>query len=76
MSKQFDIGNDVDLTDDDFMDDNDYAFIIGPTGELKVLFVPEQQPGTHPENISAILKIFGLTDAAIVSAQVNNATMH
>ena len=42
--------------------DEDYGFIIGPDGELKSLFLPDNVPFKAPKNIEKILKIFGIKD--------------
>jgi hypothetical protein len=47
---------------DSEISDDDYGFILGPDGELKSVFLPENVPFKTPKNISKILKIFGITD--------------
>ena len=42
--------------------DEDYGFIVGPDGELKSLFLPDNVPFKAPKNIEKILKIFGIKD--------------
>ena len=42
--------------------DEDYGFILGPDGELKSVFLPENVPFKPPKNIQKILKMFGITD--------------
>lgn len=52
--------------------DEDYGFIIGPDGELKSIFLPENLPFKTPKNIAKILKMFGITDPA----QLEEITLH
>jgi hypothetical protein len=63
---------------DEFLDevnweDEDYAFIISPTGELKSVLLPESGSFTAPKNVQKILKIFGVRDIDDVD---NDATLH
>lgn len=44
------------------MSGEDYAFIIGPDGELKSVFLPDELPFNPPKNIAKILKVFGIAD--------------
>jgi len=41
-------------------DPNDYGFIIGPDGNLKTLMIPEHLMEDPPEEVMAILEIFGI----------------
>lgn len=67
MSK---IALEEELSVDDVYDteitDEDYGFIIGPDGELKSVFLPENMPFKTPKNIAKILKMFGITDPALL----------
>jgi hypothetical protein len=44
------------------IDVDDYGFVIGPDGELKTLFMPEDVPFVPPKNITKILKLLGIND--------------
>ena len=67
---------DLDLGDifDTDIDDDDYGFIVGPDGELKSVFLPENIPFKTPKNITKILKLFGITDPA--QLEMGNDTLH
>jgi len=54
-------------------EDEDYAFIISPTGELKSVLLPESGSFTAPKNVQKILKIFGVRDIDDID---NDATLH
>jgi hypothetical protein len=41
---------------------DDYGFIIGPDGNLKTLMIPEHLMEDPPEEVQAILEIFGIED--------------
>lgn len=47
---------------DDFDDENDYGFIIGPDGELKSLMIPEELMSDPPKEVLKILKIFKIVN--------------
>ena len=47
---------------DDFDDENDYGFIIGPDGELKSLMIPEDLMSDPPKEVLKILKIFKIVN--------------
>ena len=45
------------------IDDEDYCFIIGPTGELKMVFMPdEDMVDKVPAAVKKIFKIFKIHD--------------
>lgn len=44
------------------IEDDDYGFILGPDGELKSVFLPENIPFDVPEKLAKIFEIFGITD--------------
>ena len=46
----------------DELSEDDYGFILGPNGELKSIFVPENAPFKSPKNVTKILKMFGIYD--------------
>jgi hypothetical protein len=50
--------------------DEDYGFVLGPDGELKAVFLPEDLPFSPPEKIAKILELFGISDLE----QVEQAT--
>jgi hypothetical protein len=54
-------------------EDEDYAFIIGPKGELKSVLLPETGVFVAPKNVQRILKIFGVRDIDDID---NDATLH
>ena len=47
---------------EDLADENDYGFIIGPDGELKHLFTPDEFLLDPPPVVKKILKLLGITD--------------
>jgi hypothetical protein len=49
----------IEEQDDDYSPD-DFGFIIGPDGELKSMMYPEHLMEDPPEEIQAILSIFGI----------------
>lgn len=57
---------DLDVQDifDTDIDDDDFGFIVGPDGELKSVFLPDNLPFKTPKNVSKILKLFGIADPA------------
>jgi hypothetical protein len=52
--------------------DEDYGFILGPDGELKSVFLPDNIPFKQPKNVQKIFKMFGIRDAE----QLDNDTLH
>jgi len=54
---------DEDFTDDEEITDADYGFIIGPDGELKSMFLPDDPMQPTPDTVMTIMKIFGIEDA-------------
>jgi hypothetical protein len=42
--------------------DEDYGFILGPDGELKSVFLPENMPFEVPEKLAKIFEILGYSD--------------
>ena len=57
---------DTDITDED------YGFILGPDGELKSVFLPENMPFKQPKNVAKILRMFKIMDGE----QLVNDTLH
>lgn len=60
------INEEEDFSDEEF-EEGDYGFIIGPTGELKSMMLPEDLMEDPPKSIKKILKIFGITDIHLLS---------
>ena len=55
-----------DMADELDIDDEDYGFIIGPDGTLKMIFMPDESDmptGKIPATVKKILKIFKIQDA-------------
>lgn len=55
-----------DINEDDFLSsigDTDFVFVLDSSGGLKTLLLPDEyDKGQVPENITTILKVFGVTD--------------
>ena len=47
---------------EEFADENDYGFIIGPDGELKHMFTPNEFHLEPPPVVKKILKLLGIKD--------------
>jgi hypothetical protein len=64
----------VDVGDiyDTEISDEDYGFVLGPDGELKSVFLPDNIPFKQPKNVQKIFKMFGIRDAE----QLDNDTLH
>jgi hypothetical protein len=54
---------DEDFSDDEEITDADYGFIIGPDGELKSMFLPDDPMQPTPETVLTIMEMFGIEDA-------------
>lgn len=53
-----------DVADSLDIDDEDYGFVIGSDGALKMVFMPDAGPnGEVPASVKKILKIFKIHDA-------------
>ena len=53
-----------DIVEDLDIDDEDYGFVIGPDGTLKMVFMPDAGVGdVVPASVKKILKIFKIHDA-------------
>lgn len=48
----------------------DYGFIIGPDGSLKTVLVPENLMEEPPEEVQAILNLFGINNIHQVEFQI------
>jgi hypothetical protein len=57
---------------DNEISDEDYGFILGPDGELKSIFLPDNMPFKQPKNVQKILRIFKIMDGE----QLSNSTLH
>jgi hypothetical protein len=44
------------------IEDDDYGIILGPNGELKSVFLPENMPFEVPEKLTKIFAILGYTN--------------
>jgi hypothetical protein len=51
---------------------DDFGFILGPNGELKSFMLPEHMMDNPPEEVLAILSIFGVDDIH----ELTNSTLH
>ena len=60
---------------DDEFSDEDYGFIIGPTGNLKSVMFPEDLMEDPPTTIKRILKIFGIKNIHELGID-NGNTLH
>jgi hypothetical protein len=47
---------------EEFADENDYGFIIGPDGELKHMFTPNEFHLDPPPVVKKIFKLLGIKD--------------
>jgi S-adenosylmethionine hydrolase len=72
-SRALDRELEIDDVYDDEISDEDYGFIVGPDGELKSVFLPDNGVFKPPKQIQKILKIFGITDVDNISG---SATIH
>lgn len=55
---------------DDDLGADDFAFVIGPDGELKNIVVPEHLMDDPPEEVTMILKLFGIDDINMLENRV------
>lgn len=53
--------------------EEDYFFILGPDGELKEMFVPDEFDHDPPPKVRKILKVLGITDLNIA---MRDDTLH
>jgi hypothetical protein len=51
---------------------DDFAFVIGPNGELKSFMMPEHLMEDPPEEVQMILELFGINDVH----ELGNRTLH
>ena len=59
--------------DDELEGIDDYGFIIGPNGELKHMFAPDEFDLDPPAVVRKILKLFGIKD---INAGWDQDTLH
>jgi len=58
--------------DEDEMHHDDFGFIIGPDGSLKSVMYPEHLMDDPPQEIQAILSVFGIDSFN----ELGNRTLH
>jgi hypothetical protein len=58
--------------EEDEMHYDDFGFIIGPDGSLKSVMYPEHLMEDPPQEIQAILSVFGINSFA----ELGNKTLH
>ena len=58
------------------VDSQDYGFIIGPDGELKHLFTPDDFYLDPPPLVRKILKLLGIKDINSVALDNTSDTLH
>lgn len=51
---------------------DDFAFVLGPDGDLKTFMIPETLMGDPPEEVKLILSLFGIDDIH----ELENRTLH
>jgi hypothetical protein len=61
-----------DSSDVEEVSKNDFAFIIGPDGELKTLMIPETFDIIIPDEVKMILEFYGIDDIENLA----NRTLH
>lgn len=59
------------IVEEEFSAD-DFGFVIGPDGELKSLMIPEHLMDDPPEEVQAILEMFGIDNIH----QLESRTIH
>jgi hypothetical protein len=57
---------------EDEYDADDFGFVIGSDGQLKSLMIPEHLMDSPPEEVQAILEIFGIENIH----QLEGRTLH
>ncbi len=61
-----------DFEETDDMGADDFAFVIGPNGELKSFMMPEHLMDDPPEEVQMILELFGIDNVH----ELGNRTVH
>lgn len=76
MTKQIqELDQDQDDIELDEIGDDDYGFIIGPDGELKHLFTPDDFLLDPPPVVKKILELLGIKDVNALDFEGND-TIH
>lgn len=76
MTKQIqELEQDQEEIELDEIGDEDYGFIIGPDGELKHLFTPDEFLLDPPPVVKKILEILGIKDVNLLDFDGND-TIH
>lgn len=75
MTKQIQEDQDLDEMEIDEIGDDDYGFIIGPDGELKQLFTPDDFLLDPPPVVKKILELLGIKDVNSLDFEGND-TIH
>jgi hypothetical protein len=52
----------IEFDESEDFDNNDFAFVIDQDGNLKTFMMPEHMMTDPPEEVSAILEMFGIDD--------------
>lgn len=65
--------NDSDSLPEVDLQDEDYCFVFGPSGELKSVFLPTDEAFVAPKKIQKILTMYGITDIDNLNG---DATLH
>lgn len=60
---------------EDVADEHDYGFIIGPNGELKHIFTPDEFHLDPPPVVKKILKLLGIKDVNMLDFDTDG-TIH
>jgi len=58
--------------EDNEMERDDFAFVIGPDGDLKSMIIPEHLMNDPPEEVKMILEMFGIDSIH----DLNNKLLH
>jgi hypothetical protein len=66
------ISTSVEIEETEDFGEDDFAFVIGPDGNLKTFMIPEHLMGDPPEEVKMILSLFGIDDIH----ELENRTLH
>jgi hypothetical protein len=58
--------------DDNDAGPDDFTFVVGPSGDLKSMIIPQHIIDNPPEEIQLILELFGIDDITTLE----NRTLH
>jgi hypothetical protein len=64
----------IDDLDEDALTEEDYAFILGPNGEIKTIIVPDTFEIDPPASVKKVLKALGVKDLELYFAE--GETLH